>query len=95
MHCSGRIDLRQRSAEVVTDTTQAVRWYLRDGKLCLELPADAGVLWLGAAGRDTAASSGASNNLSTSGGKGQHRFHREGTDGLGATDPGGGADQME
>jgi heat shock protein HslJ len=67
------------SALFSSDITQAVRWYLRDGQLCLELPANAGVLWLGAAGRDV--SSGASNNLSTSGGKGQHRFHRQGAGG--------------
>jgi heat shock protein HslJ len=69
------------SALFSSDVMQAVGWYLRDGQLCLELRADAGVLWLGAAGRDNTASSGASNNLSTSAGKGQHRFHRQGAGG--------------
>lgn len=61
------------SALFSSDVTHAVRWYLRDGKLCLELPADAGVLWLGAAGRDSTAPSNTPNNPVS---KGAHHSHR-------------------
>ena len=35
------------SARFSSNVTHAVHWYLREGNLCLELPADAGTLWLG------------------------------------------------